>query len=366
MILKNLSLTDFKSYKEGSFSFDPRINLICGDNAQGKTNLLESIFYLSSLRSFRPLKDKEIVRIGEKAARIEADIEALDDTYTIMIQIRPPERRQMFVNGVKLTKASEIVSLVTTVLFCPDDLSLIRESGARRRRFLNMALCQLRPRYLALLSEYNKVLEHKQAILKQAAQHPGLLSALDTFNERLAAAGAPLIVYRAKFAEALQKEASLIHKEIAPAEELSLQYQTVRGLKDPLSMSEEDVYSHLLLCAAEYREAEIAVRAALFGVQKDDILLMINGLFTRQYASQGQARSAALALKLGEREVFYKESGQYPILLLDDVLSELDDARRDYVLNKIDKGQVLITSCNKIDMKKIQAGKVFAIKKQQE
>ena len=366
MILENLCLTDFKSYSEASFSFDPSVNLICGDNAQGKTNLLESIFYLSSLRSFRPLKDKEIVRIGTGAARIQADIAAASDRYTIVIQISPPERRQIFVNGVKLSKASELVSLVTTVLFCPDDLSLIRESGAKRRRFFNMALCQLRPRYLALLSEYNKVLEHKQAILKQGLQNRSLLSTLETFNERLAAAAAPLILYRAQFVDALKKEAAVIHREIAPMEELTMEYQTVRGLKDPLSMSEGEIETHLILCAEQYRESEIAARAALFGVQKDDLLLMINGLGTRQYASQGQARSAALALKLGEREVFYRESGQYPILLLDDVLSELDDARRDYVLNKIDKGQVLITSCNQSDMKKIQAGKVFAIKKQKE
>ena len=271
------------------------------------------------------------------------------------------KRRQFLVNGVKLKTAAELSGKLGAVLFCPDDLNLIREGPAARRRLLDLCLCQLRPRYAAALSEYNKLLEHKTRILRDHHMKPSLLDTLDDFNSRLAVMGAQIIHYRAAYAALLSEKAAGTHKEFSGGtEELSIQYCTVKTVTDT-SLKPEALANDLLKHLSEHRRAELDSGFCLSGPHKDDLYIEINGKAARNYASQGQARTAALSLKLAERELHYADKGEYPLLLLDDVLSELDERRQSFVLNRINEGQVFITCCEDAQIASRTGGQVIHI-----
>lgn len=360
MFLSSVSLENFRNYEAQSFAFDPSFNLICGENAQGKTNLLEAVAALSTMRLFRTNQKKEGIRFGEEYARICGDF--LSEQQKIALELRIFQEKSMEIrkNGVVIRRQNDARGLFRTVLFCPEDLSLIREGAAGRRRFLDTALCQLRPYYARYLTEYNRVLEQKTRILKDSEEKPSLLDILDDYSARMAYLGARLIRYRASYVEKLSREAKLIYQEIAPQEELAAVYETVKTVIDPLGDVKE-IEARLLEHLAQHRAAEIAAKTCLSGCHKDDLMVFLDGRPAAAFGSQGQVRTAALSLKLAERQMFFHDGGEYPVLLLDDVLSELDARRRDFVLNHIAAGQVMITCCEPEAAGLTDNGRVFRI-----
>ena len=346
MNLNKLSLRDFRNYVNLNLEFAPGVNLIVGDNAQGKTNLLEAISYLGSGKSFRAQKTAEMVRFGAEFADIEGQITAQQRQQSIRWVLFSAARpRMLYRNGAKKKKADEIAGVLPSVLFCPEDLMVLKTGASARRRLVDIALCQLRPKYDAALSEYGRILDQKSRILKDHVDHPAVLEILPEYNIRLCQVGAQRISYRARFNESLGKAAAAYHDQFSGGlEEFSLQYKTVSTITDPFAPTEvlrAQLEDHL---QSHYR-AELASMQCLTGPHKDDFDVTLNGISLKSFGSQGQTRTAAISLKLAQRELMAREWGEEPVLLLDDVLSELDAKRQDFVLNQIDKGQVFITCC---------------------
>ena len=346
MALNAIELRSFRNYEQLQLDFEPGVNLIVGDNAQGKTNLLEAISYLGSGKSFRAQKTGEMIRFGADFAEISGDIYAEERQQTLRWVLFAGSRpRQIWRNGVKKKTAADISGVMSTVLFCPEDLMVLKTGAAARRRLGDHALCQLRPNYDAALTEYNRILEIKSRILKDHFDNPALLEILPEYNTRLCQVGALIISYRARFFEGLGKAAAEYHGQFSGGkEEFSLQYHTVSSVNDPfapVAALTQDLQEHL---ERHYR-AELESGQCLTGPHKDDFSVALNGIDLKAYGSQGQTRTAAISLKLAQRELMKRESGQEPVLLLDDVLSELDPGRQDFVLNKIVSGQVFITCC---------------------
>ena len=341
----SIALEGYRNYESMKADFSPQVNIICGENAQGKTNLLEAVYYLSGAKSHRARSDSELIGFGKSLATISATVESRDRDFQIDLTLQKGARRKILINHVKKQKSSELSGLFRTVLFCPEDLSLIREGASQRRRFLDQSICQLRPKYAEALAEYNRLLDHKTRILRDAEDKPDLLFVLDEFNNAMAKMGAVLIHYRAHFVKKLLPMASEIQTDFSGGrEKLFLRYDTVKTVTDPLA-GVSAIYPQLLEHQESHRRAEIAARSCLSGPHKDELHTEIDGASARQFASQGQTRTVALSLKLAERELHKEDTGQWPVLLLDDVLSELDDKRQEFVLERIRGGQVLITGC---------------------
>ena len=362
MIVKRISLDFFRNYTHLEAQFHPRVTVVVGENAQGKTNLLEAVAYLSSAASHRARYDREMIQFGIDSAFVKGEIYSRDRDYTLEANLSRNTRRQLFSNGVRLKKAEELSGILNTVLFCPEDLYLIKEGAAARRRFLDDCICQLRPRYAAALTEYKKLYEHKTRILRDSEEKPSLLDALDDFSLRMAQCGAILIHYRAHFVKRLREVAPAIHADCSGGtERLELRYETVSTVIDPEAQP-RDLLPQLLAHQEAHRAAEIASRQCLSGPHKDDIAVDIDGNPAKAYASQGQTRTAALALKLAARDIFQQDTGEWPVLLLDDVLSELDGRRQEFVLNRIISGQVFITCCEEEKLAQLREGRAFHIK----
>lgn len=360
MRVQRIALTGFRNYDWETFEFAPGTNVIRGENGQGKTNLLEAIYMLTGGRSFRTRLDKELVGFGFSSAEILADTVAENREQTVKISLTPGQRKQIVVNGVKKS-ASELAGSFTSVLFCPDDLNLVKEGAAIRRRLLDSAISQLRPGYAKLVSEYNRLYDQKSAILREWHEKPALLDTLDDFSSQMCAVSAKLIRYRATYTSRLSLAASPIHREFSGgADELALSYKTVSTVSDPFA-SEKEIFYAVCEHQEQHRRAEIDSGLCLTGAHKDDLIIDINGRSARAFGSQGQTRTAALSIKLAEREINMQETGEYPVLLLDDVLSELDKKRQDYVLNRIGSGQTLITCCEDGGIAKRTGAKVITI-----
>ena len=362
MRIDSLTLDGWRNYRRQTLELDGRCNVIYGDNAQGKTNLLEAAIYLSCGRSPRARSDRELIGFDRQDAAVTGRIFSREREFTTEIQLFRGKRRKMTVNGVPARTGAALSEVLHTVFFCPEDLFLIRAGAAERRRFMDMSLCQLRPRYAEALAEYGRLYEHKTRILRDSEEHPQLLEMLPEFNERLCRVGAVLIGYRARFCAALAAHAGQAHAECSgEKEELTLSYQTVKTVEDAFA-PQEDIYQALRQHQADHAAAERASRLCLSGPHKDDVEVLINGRSARQYGSQGQVRTAALSLKLAEREIHKNAVGEYPVMLLDDVLSELDPRRQEYVLNRIQGGQVFITCCENDRLDTMLHGRVFHIR----
>ena len=346
MHLDTLILRNFRNYEEIFLEFDPGVNLIVGDNAQGKTNLLESIGYLGSGKSFRTQKTAEMIRFEADFADIEGNVFSQERQQKLRWVLFSGSRpRQLWRNGVKKKTAAEISNIMSTVLFCPEDLTVLKGGAAPRRRLADNALCQLRPNYDAALTEYNRILEQKNRILKDRYENPALLEILPEYNARLCQVGALLISYRARFFRGLGKAAADYHGRFSGGnEDFSLEYKTVSTVEDPFAPVAELNQALLAHLDAHYR-AELESGQCLTGPHRDDFTVTLSGIDLKAYGSQGQTRTAAISLKLAQRELQRRESGQEPVLLLDDVLSELDPGRQDFILNQIVSGRVFITCC---------------------
>jgi len=361
MNLQELSLRSFRNYEEVHLEFAPGVNLIVGDNAQGKTNLLEAISYLGSGKSFRAQRTSEMIRFGAEFAELEGTVFAQERDQSLRYLLFAGSRpRQIFRNGVKKKSVSELAGVLPTVLFCPEDLMILKMGSSQRRRFGDLAICGLRPNYEAALTEYHRILDQKNRILKDHFDNPAVMAILPEYNTRLCQVGALLISYRARFYQGLERAAKKFHSQFSGGvEEFQLQYKTVSTVTDPFApvpQLTQDLLDHL----DRHAKAELETAQCLTGPHKDDFTVCLSGIDLKSYGSQGQTRTAAISLKLAQRELMGREWGEEPVLLLDDVLSELDPGRQDFVLNQIVSGQVFITCCEPGRFTKL--GKTIQIK----
>ena len=360
MRVLSLKTEGFRMLSKQRLELCEGVNVICGENAQGKTTLLEAVYLLTLNRSFRAKTDRELIAFNAERAFIDADVEAGGRVQRIELAYERGRRRSVKVNKVRKT-AAELSDTLKAVLFCPEDLQILRSGAADRRRMMDNAISQLRPGYRKLLTSYNTIYENKCAILRNWREDPSLLEVLDEFNEGLCRCSAKICRYRAAFVKRLGEYAAPVQREFsAGKEELTLEYKTVSTVTDPLG-DEAAIYEEISRRQRELRQAELDSGQCLVGVHKDDMEVSINGLSAKSYASQGQTRTAALSLKLAERELFSADTGEQPVLLLDDVLSELDARRQEFVLNRITSGQVLITCCDESSVERLKGGKVFRL-----
>ena len=361
MRIDRLYLRGFRNYAEAEVRLAPGINLFLGDNAQGKTNLLEAISYLSAGHSFRTRREAELLGFGQDFCELLADVEDAERQRQLRVLLFAGARkRQIFLSGVKKRTFGEVSDTLNSVLFCPEDLSILRGGSGERRRWIDQALCQLFVGYDRALSEYSRCIEHKSRILKDRFRDPSLTELLPEFNEQICRYGAEVVRYRATFLRFLGEYGEKYHREFSGQREtMELQYHTVSTVEDPFAEA-ETVYGCLRAHLEAHWQAELESAQCLTGPHKDDFEVILEGRSLKSYGSQGQTRTAAISLKLAERAYFRQETGEEPVLLLDDVLSELDAGRQDFVLNRLGDGQVLITCC---EMDRLtQTGKMFHVK----
>lgn len=332
MRIKSLALNDFRNIENISIEFDKGLNIIYGDNAQGKTNILESIYVAGTTRSHKGSKDKEMIKLGEDEAHIRIILEKDDLDRKIDMHLKKSKSKGVAVDGIPVHKSADIFGIVQLIFFSPEDLSMIKEGPAERRRFIDMELSQIEKIYLYNLSKYNKILTQRNNLLKQISYDTGLSDTLDVWDEQLVSTGLEIIKSRRKFIFELNEIIKPIHEKLTGGkEELEIEYNP--------NISEEDFKDKL----KSGRNSDIYQKTTLTGPQRDDITFYINKNDVRKYGSQGQQRSTALSLKLSEIELFKKKTGDNPILLLDDVLSELDRSRQNYLIESIGDIQTIIT-----------------------
>lgn len=337
MFIKKLSLRNFRNYENEMVEFSPHTNIIYGNNAQGKTNILEAVYLFAQGRSHRAKTDKELVRFGCDFAALSIEFEDSKREYAGKMQILKGGRKAVNINGVNITKLSRLMSYLNVVMFSPEDLSIVKGSPNIRRRFTDSALSQLYPSYMASLMEYNRVLNEKNSLLK-TMRIKGISrdETLWIWNDSLASLAAKIMGARSRFSERISELAHEIQKDIS-GEELAIRYLPNIKTDD---ISQATVFEFLNSRA----EREIDAGASLYGIQRDDIEVTVNGREAKLFASQGQQRTAALSMKIAQSEYINDEKGEYPVLLLDDIMSELDIKRRMYLSECIKDKQVLITS----------------------
>lgn len=352
MLCKKVELQNFRNAECETVTFDSGINVLHGENAQGKTNLLEAIYYVSLGKSFRGSKDAEIIRFGEEYAAISLDFIAEDREQNVTMRFSDNARQKKTVthNGVKITKLSELVGEFRAVLFSPDHLQMIKDGPSLRRNYLDVAISQLRPMYLHSLQNYNKILLNRNKLIKNAEEDRATFdSTVDFWSAQLAHEAAIIAKARAEY---VQKSGDIIadfYRRMCQSGEIDetpeLIYAGSAKQDGELYFDTEITERNFLRLLTDFHEREIAAGSTLYGIHKDDILINLNGKNTRLYSSQGQQRSLALAMKLAEGEICRMDCGEYPVFLFDDVFSELDSIRRKNLLREIADRQVIITSC---------------------
>lgn len=358
MRLTRLTLQDFRNYQGADIRPCPGVTVFYGDNAQGKTNILEAIYLCCTGRSHRTPRDKELIRWDAEFARVELQVERLGGTREIEIIIPQKERKTVKVSGNPIARSGELMGHINGVLFSPEDLRMVKDGPAERRRFVDMELSQIRPSYYYALQRYNRALVQRNRLLKEIALRPALRDTLEAWDEQLARHGAEIIEHRRRFIRRLSRAALQNHLAISGGKEcLEVVYKTSLALSE----SPQETFEILRqgLCAA--REQDIRRQTTSLGPHRDDLTLLLGGVDVRAFGSQGQQRTAALSLKLSELEVMHEETGEWPILMLDDVMSELDPQRRRHLLTRFEPIQVLVSCTDMSDLAGAQVGAAYRI-----
>ena len=309
MVLHSIRLVNFRNYRDSLFPLSNGVNIICGENAQGKTNFLEAVSYLSCVRSFRTLYKKELIGFDADTVRLDAQLVSRNRDFHVEIELSGSHAPVISVNKVKLKRNFELAGLLKSVLFSPEDLYLVKGGASERRRFLDIALTQLRPQYANLITEYNKLLEHKTRILKDSDDKPALLDTLDDFSYRMMKIGAMIIKYRAEFVEALAPEAETVHSGASGGKErLSVRYKTVSSVNNPMSeplQTEKELLAHY----EAHRRAEIQSKSSLTGPHKDDLELFIDGYPARTFRVPGTNANRGTLLKACRTRAVFQRLG---------------------------------------------------------
>lgn len=337
MYIKSVQLKGYRNYKDSTVYFDKGTNILYGDNAQGKTNVLESIFMCATTKSHKGSKDKEIIGFDEDEAHITLFLDKSGNEIKIDMLLRKDKAKVVAVNGSKIRKATELLGILNVVLFSPEDLSIIKDGPSERRRFIDTELCQLDGIYLYNLSKYNKIIDQRNKLIKDSYLNKELIETLNIWDMQLVSYGNLIIEKRRKFIEELNIIISEVHNKLTDGkEQLSVMYEP--------DVNIEDFEKSLI----KNRDKDIKYKMTSVGPHRDDFSFIVNGIDIRKYGSQGQQRTAALSLKLSEIEIVKRLTGHTPVLLLDDVLSELDNNRQNYLLSTIGEIQTIIT-CTGLD-----------------
>ena len=346
MNINSLVLSNFRNYEHEEFEFSPYTNIIYGNNAQGKTNLLEAAAMFSHGRSSRTKSDKELVRKGADFAGLDIKFESTVREHSAKMRILSSGKKQIKVNDVPIAKLSMLMNYLNTVMFSPDDLDLVKGSPSNRRRFLDLAISQMMPRYLTVLIEYSKTLAQKNSLLKKLRSEGKFTdSMLSVWNSGLCESGAKIMKYRKDFIADMNVFSSQIHSQIS-REKLNISYMPSMDFTE---CDEKTACECMMNKLEENQRREIENGASLYGVHRDDMKIEIDGNDARLFASQGQKRTAVLSIIIAQTEYIYSIKEEYPILLLDDIMSELDKSRRMFLSQKIKDKQVLIT-CTDADL----------------
>ena len=342
MWIKKIKIKNFRNYEKEEINLEKNINIFYGQNAQGKTNIIESIFLCSLGKSFRAKKDTEMIKLNEQNAMVEIEYEKSDREGKIKIEIG--NKKNIYLNGIKIKKLSELLGNLNIVIFTPDDINILKGGPQNRRRFLDIMISQLRPNYMHILNLYIKTMEQRNIYLRQIKEEHKDENLLNIWDEKLAEYAIKIYEYRKEFIKKIIKKLDIIHKNITNnAEEIELDYITECDSKEK--------YLKLL---KERRKLDIIKGFTTKGVHRDDFMIYINKKDIKIFGSQGQNRTAMLSLKLAELQVIYDEIGEYPILLLDDFMSELDKTRRKNFLENIEGTQVIITGTEKLDIENLE------------
>lgn len=360
MIIKSIELADYRNYDSLTIEFCEGTNILYGDNAQGKTNILEAIYVASTTKSHKGSKDKEIVNFDKEEAHIRTYIEKEGVNTRIDMHLRKNKSKGIAIDGQKIKKAADLLGLCNVVFFSPEDLGIIKNGPSERRRFVDMELCQLDSFYLYNLNNYNKIVNQRNKLLKDMYMNPQLQETLNIWDMQLVSYGSKIIERRRLFVEQLNEIIFEIHKRLSGGKEkLTILYEPDVEIDD----FEQKLRSH--------QDRDIKAKMTSVGPHRDDFCFLVEDTDIRKYGSQGQQRTAALSLKLAEIELVKKLTKDTPILLLDDVLSELDSNRQNYLLNNIGDIQTIITCTgleefvnNRFEIDKVfkvSDGKVIAI-----
>ena len=361
-----IKVRDLRNIESAEVEFCDGVNILAGENAQGKTNLLEAIFYASVGRSFRSASTAQMIRFGAENAEISLDFKDAKRQQNIKVRIFKDKHRQVEKNGVRIERLSDILGSFRAVLFCPEHLSLIKDGPALRRNYLDIAISRIYPLYIKTLQRYNYILKQRNALIKNAyADREAFDTTVELWSDQLAHEAAVISKYRAEFIKRVDRCVCQCLSEMTGSREnTEISYISSSHIEGDACSDVSAVEARYAELLSASHDREIAAGATLWGIHKDDIDIKINGKAARIFASQGQQRSLALALKIAEGDICFEEFGDYPVLLLDDVLSELDATRRDYLISKIVSKQVIMTSCEELidnDAKKIrvQNGRYF-------
>ena len=350
MRINSLNFKNFRNLKNINFEPHSEMNVIFGENAQGKTNIIEAIWAFTGAKSFRGAKDEELLNFNAEKSEIYCNF--ISEGIEKEIEIEITDKRKAFLNGKALKSPSKLAGNLNAIVFSPQDLRLLTDGPKVRRKFLDTAICQLYPNYIEILREYNRAVMQRNKIIKDIKNYPEINDILDSFEEKIAENGEKIIKYRLRYIEILKEFIPKIYGGISSEKEfLEIEYipsfKNLSLLENLRIRRQEDMYS-----------AKTSV-----GPHRDDLDFKINGISAKNYGSQGQKRSVALCLKLSEAEVIKKNTGETPICLLDDIMSELDVGRQNFILNHIKGMQTFLSCCDPKSVENLKAGKSFRIDK---
>ena len=354
MWAKNIKLFNFRNYENEKIALDKNINIFYGENAQGKTNIIEAIFLSSMGKSFRAKKDSEMINLDKTSATVEVNYEKKDREGKIKIELG--KRKIIYNNGIKLKKLSELLGTINIVIFTPDDIEILKGGPQQRRKFLDIMISQLRPNYISILNTYSKIIEQRNNYLRQIKEENKKIELLDIWDEKLIEYAYRISKYRNEFIEKISKKIKTIHNKITNnKEDIEIKYKT--------ECLDIENFKRALI---NRRKLDIIKGYTTKGIHRDDFEVYINNKELNIYGSQGQHRTAILSLKISELEVIHDEIDEYPILLLDDFMSELDLNRKKNLLKYMEKTQVIITCTEKLEIQnmkyieyKVKEGKIF-------
>ena len=364
MKLTELNLHHFRNYDEAQVEFSPQINVLIGENAQGKTNLLESIYVLAMTRSHRTNNDRELIEFGKDAAQIKGTVQRELGSLKLELDIGKHGKKAK-ANHLEKARLSEYLGQLNVILFAPEDLALVKGAPTVRRRFIDMEFGQVSPKYLHDLTQYRDILKQRNRYLKQLQSHEARDQLyLEVLSEQLAAVGGAIISQRVKFLSELEGYAQELHQSITQGRE-NLTFEYSSAVKDASTLTEVELSEALMDLYRQNQSKEIFQGTTLYGPHRDDVRFLINHKNVQTYGSQGQQRTTALSVKLAEIDLMKNQTGEYPILLLDDVLSELDGARQTHLLKTIqDKVQTFLTTPGLSDVARnlIKEPRIFHIR----
>ena len=366
MYCKKVELKNFRNIESCSVDFCDGINILIGENAQGKTNLLEAVFYASVGRSFRASASNEMISFGRRSATVSIDYmsDVREKGDNITIQLFSDKKKTVEKNHLRVERLSDIVGSFRSVLFCPEHLSLIKDGPLERRTYLDIAISRISPKYIYALQRYSYFLKQRNALIKSAQRDRSIFDAtIELWSEKLAHEAAEISFYRLSFIKRVANIVSSCFEEMTGKKEsVEIIYRGSASLSDDEYLDKELVEKKYISLLSSAYDREILLGSTLYGIHKDDIEIKINSKNARSFASQGQQRSLALALKLAEGEICYEEFGDYPVFLFDDVLSELDETRRDFMIRFATGKQVIITTCEMAVIEKLSADKKILVK----